>query len=157
MWKLVMATVIVLGALSAEAVAKGELRGVRNIAYTVFLGEDAKKCGVREDTLTASAKLPINAYTKMRETGLGGVPYIVLKVHTIRTEALCAHYIEIRVVQFVKVKLPQDVEAMHEISLWQQSAMSTGNANADRSQAAVNGMMEQMARMLATDWQVDNP
>ena len=157
----VLALVMLLALNASVARATGKLQGLQQVTYIASAGEAEAQCGSTKEALVAAVKLPLNAYTKIREAPYegyvpAGSPLVYVKFVSFWSPSYCTGHLELRVYLNLMLKLPhQSAARAHEVILW--SLEATTGAPPDQSGAQISSMVEQLAKRLAADWQRDNP
>jgi hypothetical protein len=113
-----------------------------------------EKCGLNEDELRAAVLLPLRAYTKIHEWKKGDAAAdanISVNIASLAGTGLCTFATLIEVVG--KANFGSDPEP-HVILLWHIFNVWTGPS--DQSNSREGQLLEENARMLASDWQTAN-
>jgi hypothetical protein len=150
--------------LGATAAASAQLSGVTSATFFVGVSDTSKECGVEQRGVEQALKLPIRAYTKIKEETSQAVPIdIQVVVESMKVKIAhsgfspgCVHYVRVEVDWFGSVRLndPSIPDGMHIVKLWFSEAMLSGPS--DESSRAVVSTVEEKARDLASQWQKDN-
>jgi hypothetical protein len=130
----------------------------------VDLEENSRACGLNEETLSNALKLPIKAYTKIREEGTtleDGVPAAVyLNVRSLRlnlgSNVHCVSHLELQLLRMGSVTFyPSREQANYMAILWEAGFMVSQNSRDTESR--VLKAVDELARKFCAQWQNDNP
>ena len=131
------------------------LEGVSLAEFMVEpLDADSNQCGLYAvEPLLTAARLPIRAYTKIRE-GKGGV-VIFLNVLSARQTLQCVHSISFTVTAYHSIQLPHNkVAHLQEVVLWRGGKLISGSIGDGKR---VTDSLEIIAKRFAADWLLANP
>ena len=147
-------------ALLVTPPAHAQLTGVKTAEFAIGgLDADSKQCGLEEAALLNAMKLPIRAYTKIREPAKPGLGYPLINLHIvtlITSGRSCVHAVRMEVAEWTLVQLGAEKQpGPRSVQMWSRLLALTGPQNGSANQVLT--AVEDLARQFATAWQNDNP
>ena len=149
----------VLCAVPKAAVAAGELMGISRLELTIeSLDDDNRTCGVTEDVITRALTYPISG-SRLRLERVNNFkhPYLYVNITTIfmRSAQNCASSVnvQLRANQTVLIEASRN-SVFTKVLLWSQGSIYTSSA--DRHGRQIQEGLEDVAKKLVTDWNLDN-
>jgi hypothetical protein len=151
---------MVLWSAPANAAHEG-LKGLTNVDF-IFdeLTKDTQDCGGDFDAIRNALVLPLQAYTKLRDTNGAALDYVskvaaYLRINTIKAPAGCFHSVRLQVFIFIPVRLPHlAADTFEQVMLWDDGRTS---AHGLQRAGALEKAIDTLARNLAAAWQEANP
>ena len=122
---------------------EGGLKGLGSVEVAVGkLDEDARKCGVSEDSLDAAIRLPLSA--SQLPINSGSLAFVHVALNVIRPMGgVCVASVQVRLFRYSE-------EFRAVVAAWHRDELMTGSAATFGSR--VNASVEELTKVLIASW-----
>jgi hypothetical protein len=154
---LALSCAIALNLSSAQAEPNGNLRGLKKVYMLIEnVDEDARHCGLTKEMLRSAAMYPLSSSALQIVSDLSSrVPTYYIQTGTLFESGRCYSTINLLVYSLQREKLDfENIETFLPVAIWKTGWLGFSSINAHEK--LVREKIEELTKILITDWNLDN-